>query len=298
MKKLTHSLPFSRFTLIVILGLMSWTCDILQPLPDNPYDPMNPEFLDPETRILSGPSGTSSSKEVTLTWQQKNPTYRSDTLDTDLYGEIEYSYRFNEGSWSLFSPDTFVTLPYLDDTSYFFQIRSRYPTNIMEDEPYPSRSWTMDAYSSSLMLSPRTTILPNSMEGSQFGVTIGLEEVVGMMGTHVELSYDPDGLRLMDYTVLNETNDILLESNASVLEFVVVDTMNGSIVVDIALVWTGDVNGVNGSGEIFELWFEQLPLDSVSVDTFYLDFGDDSHIRSVDNDEIMLDGADGVIYVW
>jgi hypothetical protein len=34
------------------------------------------------------------------------------------------------------------------------------------------------------------------------------------------------------------------------------------------------------------------------VDTFYLDFGDDSHIRSVDNDEIMLDGADGVIYVW
>ena len=71
---------------------------------------------------------------------------------------------------------------------------SRYPTNIMEDEPYPSRSWTMDAYSSSLMLSPRTTILPVTTEGSEFGVTVGLEEVVGMMGAHVELTYDPVGL--------------------------------------------------------------------------------------------------------
>ncbi len=297
MKKLTHSIAFSRFTLIVILGLMSWTCDILQPLPDNPYDPLNPDFIEPETRILSGPSGTSSSKEVTLTWQQKDPVYRSDSLDTDLYGEITYSYRFNEGSWSLFSPDTFVTLPYLDDTSYFFQIMSRYPTNIMEDEPYPSRSWTMDAYSSSLMLSPRTTILPVTTEGSEFGVTVGLEEVSGMMGAHVELTYDPVGLRLMDYAVLDSTGDFLMQGGGSVIDFVEVDSIAGLLAVDVAVV-TGDADGLNGSGEIFELWFEQLPLDSVSVDTFYLDFGDDSHIRNVDNDEIMLDGADGVIYVW
>jgi hypothetical protein len=234
MKKLTHSIAFSRFTLIVILGLMSWTCDILQPLPDNPYDPLNPDFIEPETRILSGPSGTSSSKEVTLTWQQKDPVYRSDSLDTDLYGEITYSYRFNEGSWSLFSPDTFVTLPYLDDTSYFFQIMSRYPTNIMEDEPYPSRSWTMDAYSSSLMLSPRTTILPVTTEGSEFGVTVGLEEVSGMMGAHVELTYDPVGLRLMDYAVLDSAGDFLKQGGGSVIDFVEVDSITGLLAVDVA----------------------------------------------------------------
>ena len=297
MKNMAYSRFLFRITLFVLLGFASWSCDILQPLPDNPYDPLNPDFKEPETRILSGPSGTSTAKEVTINWQQKDPVYRNDSLDTDLYGEIEYSYRLNEGSWSLLSPDTFVTLPYLDDTSYFFQIMSRYPTNVMEDEPYPSRSWTMDAYSSSLILSPRTTILPYSVEGNEFGVTVGLEEVVGMMGAHVELSYDPEGLRFMDYTVLDSTGDFLTQGGGSVINFVDVDSSTGLLALDVAVV-TGDADGLNGSGEIFELWFEQLPLDSVSVDTFYLDFGDDSHIRSVDNDEIMLDGADGVIYVW
>ena len=297
MKNMAYSRFLFRITLFVLLGFASWTCDILQPLPDNPYDPLNPDFKEPETRILSGPSGTSTAKEVTITWQQKDPVYRNDSLDTDLYGEIEYSYRLNEGSWSLFSPDTFVTLPYLDDTSYFFQIMSRYPTNVMEDEPYPSRSWSMDAYSSSLTLSPRTTILPYSVEGNEFGVTVGLEEVVGMMGAHVELTYDPVGLRLMDYTVLDSAGDFLMQGGGSVIDFVEVDSITGLLAVDVAVV-TGDAGGLNGSGDFMELSFQQLPLDSVSVDTFYLDFGDDSHIRSVDNDEIMLDGAGGVIYVW
>ena len=66
MKNMAYSRFFFRITLIVILGLMSWTCDILQPLPDNPYDPLNPDFKEPETRILSGPSGTSTAKEVTI----------------------------------------------------------------------------------------------------------------------------------------------------------------------------------------------------------------------------------------
>ena len=118
-----------------------------------------------------------------------------------------------------------------------------------------------------------------------------------MMGAHVELTYDPVGLRLMDYAVLDSAGDFLMQGGGSVIDFVEVDSIAGLLAVDVAVV-TGDADGLNGSGEIFELWFEQLPLDSVSVDTFYLDFGDDSHIRNVDNDEIMLDGADGVIYVW
>lgn len=297
MKNMIHSKSFNRISLIVILCLVSWTCEILQPLPDNPYDPLNPDFKEPETRILSGPSGTSSSKEVTLTWQQKDPVYRSDSLDTDLYGEITYSYRFNEGSWSLFSPDTFVTLPYLDDTSYYFQVMARYPTNIMEDAPYPSRTWTMDAYSSSLIISPRTTILPYRTDGNEFGITVGLEEVVGMIGTHVELSYDPEGLRLAGYTVLNESGDFLTQGGGSILDFVEVDSVNGLFTVDLAVV-TGAGSGLYGSGDIMELWFQQLPLESVFADTFYLDFGDGSALRNVDNEDIMLDGADGVVYVW
>jgi hypothetical protein len=155
----------------------------------------------------------------------------------------------------------------------------------------------MDAYSSSLMLSPRTTILPVTTEGSEFGVTVGLEEVSGMMGAHVELTYDPLGLRLMDYAVLDSTGDFLKQGGGSVLDFVEVDSSTGLLAVDLAVV-TGDEDGLNGSGDIMELWFQQLPLDSVSVDTFYLDFGDGSALRNVDNEEIMLDGADGVIYVW
>jgi hypothetical protein len=101
----------------------------------------------------------------------------------------------------------------------------------------------------------------------------------------------------MDYTVLDSTGDFLTQGGGSVINFVDVDSSIGLLALDVAVV-TGDADGLNGSGEIFELWFEQIPLDSVSVDTFYLDFGDGSALRNVDNEEIMLDGADGVIYVW
>ncbi len=280
----------------MILCLVSWTCEILQPLPENPFDPLNPDFKEPETRILSGPSGTVTAKEVTISWQQKNSIYRADSLDT-LYGEIKYSYRLNDSPWSVFFPDTFVTLAYLDDTSYYFQVMARYPTNIMEDEPFPSRSWTMDAYSSSLIISPRTTILPYRTDGNEFSITVGLEEVVGMIGAHVELSYDPEGLRFTDYTVLNESGDFLTQGGGSILDFVDVDSATGLLTVDLAVV-TGAENGMNGSGDIMELRFQQMPLDSVFVDTFYLEFGDSSALRNVDNEDIMLDGADGVVYVW
>ena len=101
----------------------------------------------------------------------------------------------------------------------------------------------------------------------------------------------------MDYTVLDSTGDFLTQGGGSVIDFVEVDSITGLLAVDVAVV-TGDAAGLNGSGDFMELWFQQLPLDSVSVDTFYLDFGDGSALRNVDNEEIMLDGADGVIYVW
>jgi hypothetical protein len=118
-----------------------------------------------------------------------------------------------------------------------------------------------------------------------------------MMGAHVELTYDPVGLRLMDYAVLDSAGDFLKQGGGSVLDFVEVDSLSGLLALDVAVV-TGDAGGLNGSGDFMELWFQQIPLDSVSVDTFYLDFGDGSALRNVDNEEILLDGADGVIYVW
>lgn len=280
----------------MIIGLVVWTCDVLQPLPENPFDPLNPEFKEPETRILSGPSGTVSTREVTIIWQPKDPFYRTGNIDS-LYGAIAYTYRLNQGHWSPFFTDTFVTLSYLDDTSYFFQVMARYPTNITEDEPFPSRSWTMDAYSSALMITPRTTILSFQESGDEFVVNVTLKDVSAMMGVHIELFYDPEGMSLKEYAILKDSSDFLTQSGGSILDFVEWDSLAGSLTVDLALV-TGAEDGLNGSGEIMELKFQQLPLDSTQVDTFYLEFGAGSALRNLSNEDILLDSGDGVVYVW
>lgn len=138
-----------QFIFNILFSLLFWTCGLEQPLLENPYDPLNPDNSAPRTQIISSSSGIVTKKSVTFVWQQRDLFYNSDSLDLETYGKIWYRYRLNADLWSMWSTYTSVTFGFLDDQDYLFEVMSKYPTNIIEDVPYPKKSFTMDAYRSS-----------------------------------------------------------------------------------------------------------------------------------------------------
>lgn len=282
-----------QFIFNILFSLLFWTCGLEQPPPENPYDPLYPDYSVPRTLIISSPSGIVTEKSVTFVWQQIDPLYNSNSLDSETYGKIWYQYRLNGGNWSPWSASTSVTFDFLDDQDYLFEVMCKYPTNIMEDVPYPKKSFTMDAYQSSLVFSPRMTILRSDLGENTFAVSVKAEDVSDIMGVHIIVDYDPDFLKLNTVSLLTSESDFLLRNGGDIIQFLDHDSLSGELAADLVLVM-GSGGGVDGSGDLMELQFEQI----AESDTMYINFGVESFIRNSVNEEILEDRGDGVVYVW
>ncbi|MCH7731346.1 MAG: hypothetical protein IIB44_02350 [Candidatus Marinimicrobia bacterium] len=282
-----------QFIFSILSCLLFWTCGLEQPLPENPYDPLNLNYSAPRTQIISSPSGTVTEKSVTFAWQQKDPFYNSDSLDSETYGKIWYRYRLNADLWSMWSMNTSVAFDFLDDQDYLFEVMSKYPTNIMEDVPYPKKSFTMDAYRSSLVFSPRMTILRSDLGENTFAVSVRAEDVSDIMGVHIIVDYDPDFLKLNAISLFINESDFLLRNGGDIIQFLDHDSLSGELAADLVMVM-GSGGGVDGSGDLMELQFEQI----AESDTMYISFGAESSIRNSMNEEILEDRGNGVVYVW
>ncbi|MCH8069501.1 MAG: hypothetical protein IID16_09590 [Candidatus Marinimicrobia bacterium] len=281
-----------QFIFSILSCLLFWTCGLEQPLPENPYDPLNLNYSAPRTQIISSPSGTVTEKSVTFAWQQKDPFYNSDSLDSETYGKIWYRYRLNADLWSMWSMNTSVAFDFLDDQDYLFEVMSKYPTNIMEDVPYPKKSFTMDAYRSSLVFSPRMTILRSDLGENTFAVSVRAEDVSDIMGVHIIVDYDPDFLKLNAISLFTNESDFLLRNGGDIIQFLDPDSLFGELTADLVVVMGS--GGVDGSGDLMELQFEQI----AESDTMYISFGAESSIRNSVNEEMLEDRGDGVVYVW
>jgi len=70
----------------------------------NPLDPDNPDFIDPQIIIKTGPTENDTLTLHTAVFSiQYNETAR------------EFSYNLNQAGWSTWSSDTILTLTYLDE---------------------------------------------------------------------------------------------------------------------------------------------------------------------------------------
>jgi len=151
---------------------------------DNAEAPL--EVPTPDTHILLGPLDKSLINEPSVTFQW--------TGSNRLVGEFSYRCIPKRESWSEWSTDTSVTLEYLNQGNYVFEIRGRYEPGY-EDEAPDQRTFTIDIPGPGMLLSP---FKQNISSGEEFDVELLADEVTDMMFVHLILKFEPAQLEVLD----------------------------------------------------------------------------------------------------
>ena len=278
----------------------------------NLFDPADADYFNPETEVLDWPAAglTIDSTSAVFTWRHSDPNYHYDpTHEVDYAERIFYRYRLNTSIWSpwysgeeLLQQDlgfwTFDTLTglhvlqldYLEDIDYNFEVMSKYPTNIREDE-WPNISFMVDAFEGvELLISPGQVFADS---GTVFYVNAKLIDVTDFMGIHLDVSYDNSFMQLQNYALESDSTDFLLQSAGHLINFIDNDTENGRFQLDLGVAG-GAVTGVSGTGNIVRLIFEHTGSRGQSV----ISISSESMVRDVYNNSVIEHIFSGVVSVW
>jgi len=278
----------------------------------NLFDPADADYSSPETEVLDWRAAglTVDSTSAVFTWRHSDPNYHYDpTHEVDYAERIFYRYRLNTSIWSpwysgeeLLQQDlgfwTFDTLTglhvlqldYLEDINYNFEVMSKYPTNIREDE-WPNISFMVDAFEGvELLISPGQVFADS---GTVFYVNAKLIDVTDFMGIHLDVSYDNSFMQLQNYALESDSTDFLLQSAGHLINFIDNDTENGRFQLDLGVAG-GAVTGVSGTGNIVRLIFEHTGSRGQSV----ISISSESMVRDVYNNSVIEHIFSGVVSVW
>ena len=278
----------------------------------NLFDPADADYSSPETEVLDWRAAglTIDSTSAVFTWRHIDPNYYYDpTHEVDYAERIFYRYRLNTSIWSpwysgeeLLQQDlgfwTFDTLTglhvlqldYLEDIDYNFEVMSKYPTNIREDE-WPNISFMVDAFEGvELLISPGQVFADS---GTVFYVNAKLIDVTDFMGIHLDVSYDNSFMQLQDYALESDSTDFLLQSAGHLINFIENDTENGRFQLDLGVAG-GAVTGVSGTGNIVRLIFEHTGSRGQSI----ISISSESMVRDVYNNSVIEHIFSGVVSIW
>jgi len=263
-----------------IIGLLFIGCSLTEDQPplDNPYNPDDPNYIPPETYLLSGPTeGTVlDTHTVTFSWRGNE-------------GVTEYSYQLNTTDWSDWSADTTVTFTYLDEGDYVFEVKGRY--NVAAEDSTPEiRSFGIDdVHGPALMFGPRKVA---SGQGNNFVIELRAEEVTDLMAVYAEIQYDSTALLLNSYQILNAAGDFLRMNNGTVVDIVEVP-QTGLLQVNLGVA-TGNPPGVEGSGALIRLNFTPLVAGVTNLVLTPASSMLDSNLGDIPITELVP----GVVEVW
>ena len=279
---------------------------------DNLFDPADANYSIPGTEVLDWPIAGHiiNSTSAVFTWRHSDPNYHYDATHTVNYAErILYRYRMNASIWSpwysgesLIQQDlgfwTFDTLTglhvieldHLEDIGYNFEVMSKYPTNIRENE-WPNISFMVDAFEGTeLLISPGQVF---SDSGNVFFVNVKLIDVTDFMGIHLDLSYDNSFMQLQNYALESDSTDFLLQSAGQLVNFINNNIDNGHFQLDLGVAG-GAVTGVSGTGNIVRLIFEHIGPRGQSV----ISISSESTVRDVYNNSVAEHIFSGVVSIW
>jgi hypothetical protein len=313
MKTAKSNLSIWRMGALALVLLVT-SCDLFTNI-DNLFDPEHPDFRNPETFLLSGPSEGEiiQSNTVVFSWRHADSTYHVDTLSTsNIGGKIEYSYRLTGRDWSewqsgeslWYSPYTqwiydeytgihTLTLGPLEDGQQLFEVRMKYPTEVFEYN-WPMRAFTIDAMEGpALMIAPMQTYIDS---GAAFYTHVRILEAENLMGVNLKLQYDPSMLSLRNYSMFDDSLDFLLGSEPDFLNdftFITHDETTGIFDLSVGLAG-GTFQGVTGTGALILLTFDHIGERGVTT----IDIMDESTIRDINNTTTLNDTGDGYVTVW
>ncbi|MFA4907804.1 MAG: cohesin domain-containing protein [archaeon] len=201
---------------------------------DNPLDPDNPGYIEPEVTIVDGPAPD-------MVESIPNVTFIVGLNETAQ----EFVYRLNQSVWSSWRTDTVVTLTFLDEGDYLFECKARNTVGI-EGQIIGSTFRINAITGPALRFYPRkVSVAPNE----EFTVEVWAEEVNNLAGAEVEIPINTDVLEFIsvDYlSILGEAGNLLCVNE---------DTP-GTALFKSTQYRVGQPATVSGSGSLMRLTFK------------------------------------------
>jgi len=225
----------------------------------------------PVVRFLSGPGPEETALEDSATWE----------LAADkIFGEVEYSTRMDGGSWSDWSADPVFGYGGLEESSLFgsHEIEGRVRTAAGQSNPQ-MRSFEVDA-----LQGPAIRITPMRMQtspGEDMTVSVVLEEVIGVLGGRVVVTFD-EAIEVSDASWVED----LLDGATAISPSITVERGR----VELGFAAAGLAGGISGTGALLRL---TLSANSSSA----IEIGSESTLRDLSNQDIPIRVRDGQILV-
>ncbi|MBU1065632.1 hypothetical protein KKC74_12625, partial [bacterium] len=220
--------------------------------PTNPYDPDNPDYELPHASVIGEVDygEVIDTSAVTIIWQGNETAY-------------EFSYRYDldivETDWSVWTRDTSVTLRYLDEGNYQFDIKARTNQTVPVEGDANSFHFSVDA-----VKGPAVRCFPiyqSISVGQESEIEIIAEEVDSLMGAEVHLTFNPAIIRVKSVAY----SPFLYEDLANGVSFKEIDNVNGT--VDMVVVRSsGSKPTVSGTGTIAILEIEALSAGTADIE--------------------------------
>ena len=257
----------SLLVVMGLLGLILFECDLApsEPKIENPIDTTEwvggePDIPPSFDALIADIDGVSlSTDSLIVSWSGNLPT-------------MDFRYRLDANDWSIWAPDTFKLLKYLDEGDHQFDLEVRYK-DVDAAIADTSFAFTVDAVSGpALLIEPKNTIISS---GTEFSVNVNLEEVTTLLAVHPVIRFDSNKIRLEHVDVLSSSTD-LLRANAAQVVPVVDESQAGVIDVNLAIAQYTNA-AITGSGAILRLSF--MPL---TAGTHHITFDPVSSFISTD----------------
>ena len=225
----------------------------------------------PAVRIISGPVDD----EVVL---DDSTTF--EIVAQQAYGEVQYQARIDEGTWNDWSAERRFGFGALEESSLFgphtLEVRTRTAAG---DGAVESRSFLVDA-----VQGPAIHIAPMRIQtspGEDVMVSVVLEEVTGVLGGNVVLTFDP----VIDVSDALLVED-LLDGATTISPSITIKT--GRVEVGFAV--AGLPGGVSGTGALLRLTLSASVSSAIEISS-------ESILRDLANQDIPIRVRDGRILV-
>ena len=268
-----------RTILIIIIGLLVFSGCEKKELDTgiNPYDPDNPGYEAPSFVFTSAPQDgeTIQTDSAVFIWQGNQP-------------DILYSYRYKEEraavwpEWSPWFKDTRLTLSYLDELTYQFELKAKYPGVGAAEGEVVARTFTINAVAgpSILYYPKKQTVNANQT----FTITIMAEEVADLTMADFIIVFSKDLLHLTGQiakgTLVDNAEDMLLLTKPDTYSEA---NANGQLNVSVGLL--NQAKGYSGTAEICTVTFKALKkgsaILSISGNPSYRDYNNQDIAISV-----------------
>jgi len=234
-----------------------------EPVFDNPIDPDSPDHVAPQISITGGPAegSTVTSSSVTFSWSgNTGATLFQIRVTGGAYGIgwTPWSGMFSN-EWSPWTSDTSVTLDFLDELNYTFEVTAGYPSDAGGGDPDEwdttpeSRTFTVNALTGpALRLSPRITSVSQNVT---FDLDIIAEDVTDLTMLNMRIVWNTANIQ---YASGWEVGSFLGSNGGDILNLGTTGE-EGAGAWDLAIgVAGGNPPGVTGTGVIATLHFRAV----------------------------------------